>query len=137
VVARALIDTSALLALAGRGDQHAAQARDIAGRFLAGGGRFTGTALVLAELHTLLLYRSGPARARAALSAVLADPAYVWLDVSVALQRSAIGAWLERFHDQPFSLVDAVSFEVMRRERLTHAFAFDRHFETAGFELLA
>ena len=34
------------------------------------------------------------------------------------------------------SPIDAVSFEVMRRNRLTHAFAFDRHFEIAGFELL-
>jgi len=34
------------------------------------------------------------------------------------------------------SFADAVSFEVMRRERLTHAFAFDKHFVTAGFKLL-
>jgi predicted nucleic acid-binding protein len=32
--------------------------------------------------------------------------------------------------------VDAVSFEVMRRRRIEAAFAFDRHFETAGFRLL-
>lgn len=44
--------------------------------------------------------------------------------------------WLDRFHDQPFSLTDAVSFELMRRERVTHAFAFDPHFVTAGFELV-
>jgi hypothetical protein len=30
-----------------------------------------------------------------------------------------------------------VSFEVMRRERVTSAFAFDHCFEVAGFELLA
>jgi predicted nucleic acid-binding protein len=45
--------------------------------------------------------------------------------------------WLNRFPDQRFSLIDAVSFEVMRRERLTSAFAFDRQFEVEGFELLA
>jgi predicted nucleic acid-binding protein len=43
---------------------------------------------------------------------------------------------LARFADQELSLIDAVSFEVMRRNRLTHAFAFDRRFETAGFALL-
>lgn len=37
---------------------------------------------------------------------------------------------------QRFSLVDSVSFEVMRRERLSQAFAFDKHFEVPGFELL-
>lgn len=30
----------------------------------------------------------------------------------------------------------AISFEVMRRRRLTHAFTFHRDFEVAGFELL-
>lgn len=48
----------------------------------------------------------------------------------------AVARWLVRFPDQRFSLTDAVSFEVMRRERVTHAFAFDKHFETAGFKLL-
>jgi predicted nucleic acid-binding protein len=44
---------------------------------------------------------------------------------------------LERYHDQDFTLTDAVSFEVMRRERIRQAFAFDGHFVTAGFELLS
>jgi predicted nucleic acid-binding protein len=34
------------------------------------------------------------------------------------------------------SLVDAVSFVVMRQRRLEHAFAFDPHFEDEGFSLL-
>jgi predicted nucleic acid-binding protein len=40
-----------------------------------------------------------------------------------------------KFADQNFSLVDAVSFEIMRQERLTQAFAFDVHFEVAGYKL--
>jgi len=35
------------------------------------------------------------------------------------------------------SLVDAVSFEVMRQRGLNEAFAFDRHFGEAGFSLVA
>jgi hypothetical protein len=34
------------------------------------------------------------------------------------------------------SLVDAVSFEAMRQRRIDRAFAFDRHFEEAGFSLV-
>jgi predicted nucleic acid-binding protein len=34
------------------------------------------------------------------------------------------------------SLVDAVSFVVMTQRRLDEAFAFDPHFEQAGFTLL-
>jgi predicted nucleic acid-binding protein len=43
---------------------------------------------------------------------------------------------LDRFGDQRFSLTNAVSFEVMRRLRLSRAFAFDHHFVVAGFEPL-
>ncbi len=57
--------------------------------------------------------------------------------VGPELLHEAVAHWLERYADQRFSLTDAVSFEVMRRERLKTAFAYDRDFETAGFELLA
>src|SRR5438445_676830 len=74
--------------------------------------------------------------ARTVVSALLDDPVYQWRDVPVALVRAAIAGWLERFRDQHFSLTDAVSFELMRQERLGAAFAFDTDFVTAGFELL-
>jgi predicted nucleic acid-binding protein len=48
-----------------------------------------------------------------------------------------IAGWLERFRDQHFSLTDAVSFELMRQERVATAFAVDTDFVTAGFELLS
>ena len=41
--------------------------------------------------------------------------------------------FLRQFHDQEFSYTDAVSFAVMRSLGLKEAFAFDRHFATAGF----
>lgn len=63
-------------------------------------------------------------------------PGYEWLDAPVTLVSEAMSHWLDRFPDQSFSLADAVSFELMRRERLTQAFAFDQHYVTAGFELL-
>src|SRR5437588_191756 len=79
---------------------------------------------------------SRPPAARSVLSALLEDPLYQWRDVPVSLVRAAIAGWLDRFRDQRFSLTDAVSFELMRQERLTAAFAFDTDFVTAGFELL-
>lgn len=100
------------------------------------GGRFVGTTLVLAELHARLLFRRGPEEARSIVGSLLDDPAYEWVDVTVSLVRAAHSAWLERFADQRFTLADAVSFEVMRRQRLTTAFAFDDNFVTAGFEVL-
>ena len=42
---------------------------------------------------------------------------------------------LADFIDQDFSYVDAISFVVMRRLRLSTALAFDHHFSVAGFLL--
>jgi predicted nucleic acid-binding protein len=134
---RALVDTGALLALSRQKDQYHTRAVDIAERHLGAGGQFVGTTLILAELHSHLLYLRGPREARVAVSALLEDPVHEWLAVSSALEREAVTRWLARFSDQGFSLIDAVSFEIMRRSRITHAFAFDRHFTIAGFTLLA
>ena len=134
---RAAIDTGALLALANPRDQYHEAARRIARDFLAGGGRFVGTTLVLAELHGHLLRRVDAPRAAAVLRAVLTDRGYEWHDATAELVDAALGGWIARSDDQRFSLTDAVTFELMRRERLTDAFAFDEHFTVAGFRLLA
>jgi len=133
---RVLVDTGALLALAYPLDQYHGSAVRIGREHRARGGRLVGTLLVVSELHTLLLHRRGPADARQVVGALLADPFHEWVDVTVDLARSAVSGWLERFADQRFTLCDAVSFEVMRREKLTTAFAFDDDFVAAGFEVL-
>jgi len=43
---------------------------------------------------------------------------------------------LRKYHDQRFSLCDAVSFAIMQDLGIKDAFTFDRHFETAGFRRL-
>jgi predicted nucleic acid-binding protein len=136
MMSRILVDTSALLALANKRDQFHDRATRAARRLMEAGDRLVGTTLVLAEFQGLLLSRGGPARARAVTSALLDDPGYEWIEVPGDVVRSAVSNWLERYHDQRFSLTDAVSFEVMRREGLVEAFAYDRNFKTAGFVLV-
>jgi predicted nucleic acid-binding protein len=130
------VDTGALLALASTRDQYHSRARASADRLRLSGARLTGHALVLGELHGHMLRRADIATARRVVNSLLHDSAYQWVDVSNDLMRRAVAGWIERFPDQRFSLTDAVTFEVMRESRLTHAFAFDQDFETAGYTLL-
>jgi predicted nucleic acid-binding protein len=132
----AFADTSALLAIASPSDQHHLQARAAAQAHLAEGGVFLSTPMVLGELHALLMRRVGGSRARRIVTSLLDDPAFRWEDLPTEVMRDAVVNWIERFGDQSFTLVDAVSFEVMRRKKVGTAFAFDVHFTTAGFEVL-
>jgi predicted nucleic acid-binding protein len=134
---RAAIDTGALLALANPRDQYHEAAVRIARGFMARGGTWVGTALVLAELHGHLLRWRPPATAAQLLGAITADRGYDWRDATLDLLDGALHGWIHRIADQRFSLTDAVTFELMRRERLTEAFAFDDDFRVAGYRLLA
>ncbi len=46
-------------------------------------------------------------------------------------------AWrlFRRYEDKDFSFTDCTSFAVMRRLRIVHALAFDRHFQQMGFRV--
>ncbi len=133
---RVFVDTGALLALSHARDQYHGRATQLARRHHAAGGQYVSSTLVLGEFHSHLLYLRGPAAALSALTSLVEDPSHEWQAVPRDLLRDARVRWLARFADQRFSLTDAVSFEIMSREALTHAFAFDQHFETAGFALL-
>jgi len=135
-VTRAAVDTGALLALASSRDQYHRRAVTTAALFRRRGGRWLASTLVLAELHGHLLRRFDPAPARRVIATLLADPLFEWHDATVELVRGATERWLIGYADQRFSLTDAVTFELMRRHRVAQAFAFDRDFVTAGFELL-
>ena len=132
---RATIDTGALLALASPRDQYHSQAVRIARAHLAKGGRWIGSVLVLAELHGHLLRWREPRIAHRVLDAVRRDTAYQWAVVDDALIDAATSNWLLRFPDQRLSLTDAVTCELMSRERIGSVFAFDQDFVVAGFSL--
>ena len=133
---RVFVDTSALLALSHARDQYHQRASAIARKHHRSGGRYISSTLVLSEFHSHLLYLRGPVAALATLRTLLDDPAHDWRATSPELIRDATANWIARFADQRLSLTDAVSFEIMTREKLTQAFAFDRHFEMAGFALM-
>jgi hypothetical protein len=130
------LDTSGWLAAISRREATHERARTAYTDQVRGGGTLVTTALVVAEMHVLLLELGGPAAALKFLDGVAADPTHEVVDVERDLRLAGIERWLRRFADQEFSLTDAVSFEVMRRRKLRRALALDRHFLAAGFELL-
>lgn len=132
---RVLVDTSALIALFVARDQYSGQARSIA-RKRPGNRTYVGTTAILTELHSHLLYIRDGEIARGAISSLLNDSLHSWVSVTDSLISGSISNWLIPFSDQGFSLTDALSFEVMRQQKLTHAFAFNTHFEIAGYQLL-
>jgi uncharacterized protein len=126
-----------LLALANPRDQYHRRAAAAMERARAEGVTWVSTMLVLAELHGHLIRYLTPARAREIIRDLTADETFDWVDVTDQLVRAALDSWMMRFSDQSISLTDAVTFEVMQKERVTVAFAFDRHFVVAGYRVLA
>lgn len=130
------LDTSGWLAAVSpreRGHPAAFQAYQSAA---GGGARLVTTTLVLGEMHSLLLRERGPRDAARFLDAILASTAITVVSPAVDLVAAAVDRWLHGFRGQRFSLCDAVSFEVMRRDRIDRALAIDRHFRTAGFSII-
>lgn len=131
------VDTSAWVALLHRRDQAHERAASCWPAIRGGRRLLVTTNLVVAETHTILSRRLGAAAGLAFLDGMAYRPGQriAWVDEE--LTTAATEQWLRRYRDKTFSLTDAVSFEVMRRENIAEAFAFDRHFARAGFKLLA
>ena len=101
-----------------------------------GGLLLVTTQLVVAEMHTLLLRWRGPRAGIFFLETVFESGAHVVATIDDDLIDAALSRWIRRFADKSVSLADAVSFEVMKRERIARALTFDRHFADAGFEMI-
>ncbi|HXW04939.1 MAG TPA: PIN domain-containing protein [Vicinamibacterales bacterium] len=125
-----LVDTGALLALFNPQDA----LHDRARRFVreAAGTRFVLTELILSETVTRIRARAGAARAADVGAALLSSRRYEVLFVDPPLVRAGL-ADLRRFADKRLSLVDAVSFAVIRALGLDGSFTFDRDFRDCGF----
>lgn len=94
------------------------------------------TPLVAAEMHTLILRWRGPSAGAFFLETVFETGTHMIAPLDDDLIEEALSRWIRKFLDKNISLADAVSFEVMRRERIVHALTFDRHFADAGFDIL-
>ena len=128
------VDTSALLAVLDADDaQHARASRNWRSLVSANETLLT-TSYVLVETFALAQARLGLDASRSLDADVVPSLNIVWVDET--LHRPAVAALLVAKR-RDLSLVDCVSFEVMRRAGVARAFAFDRHFREQGFSVVA
>lgn len=125
------LDTSAIYAWADTADPNHRTALRHLQSILASGEELLTTNYVLVESMALLQARLGVAAA-----VKLARDSTTFLIEWVDDDLHAAGVReLERSRTRHVSLVDHVSFLVMRRRRVATAFAFDRDFTSAGLRL--
>jgi predicted nucleic acid-binding protein len=88
---------------------------------------------VLIETEALAHRRLGAGVARRLLEDITPILEIVWVDAE--LHASAVTAYLRSLRRRP-SLIDHVSFELMRRRGVRSALALDRDFAREGFDLV-
>jgi predicted nucleic acid-binding protein len=125
-------DSSAFYAVLNDGDEWHASARTAWERLLAGRDTLVTTNYVVVESITLVQVRFGVKSARALREVITESLEVAWIDS--ALHDSALDDLLSQKR-RYLSLVDCTSFAFMRRNRISNAFAFDKHFTEQGFTL--
>jgi predicted nucleic acid-binding protein len=127
------VDTSAFLAVLDAGDANHAQAKAIWEKTIGAGGELVCHNYILVETSAVILRRLGLEAVRVFEQDIVPVLRLVW--VTPEIHESAASARLLAAR-RTLSLVDCVSFEIMRRTGIRSAFAFDRHFTEYGYELL-
>jgi hypothetical protein len=129
------VDTAGWMCLADASDPKHEAARSARDKWLKEGGVLIATDFVMDETLTLLRVRLGLEAAERWWQQVETSPRlrWEWIDPTRAEKARA---WFFRWKDQPFSFTDCTSFVVMRELRLRRALTTDRHFRTAGFEIV-
>ncbi len=124
------LDTSALLALLDGDEGNHTACAEAWRALLAADECFVTTNYVLIETFALVQRRLGLNALRVLCADFLPLIETIWLDKKT--HEAAVGALLTAAR-RKLSLVDCVSFEVMRQQGVGKAFTLDRHFEEQGF----
>ncbi|MBV9073857.1 MAG: PIN domain-containing protein [Acidobacteria bacterium] len=126
-------DTSGLFALLSTTDENHARAKRAFANLRTRQALLVSTSYVLVETYALLGRRLGLEAVRSFRADFAPVIDVVWIDE--ALHNAGLDLLLDRRKRQ-LSLVDAVSFIVMRRGSVAEAFGFDPHFDQEGFSLV-
>lgn len=126
------IDTSAFYALLDRDDQFHESAKQVWVDGLDGQEQMVTHNYVTVETHALVQARLGMAAVRTFEDDLLAPVDLCWIDKT--LHNQAIEAHLSA-DERNVSLVDRISFLLMRKRGIPNAFCFDADFETHGVQV--
>lgn len=126
------VDTSALLAVLDQNDRSHPDAKKYWITLLESDANPVCHNYILVETSAIVLRRFGFDALRLFERDVAPVMQVVW--VAEEVHQAAVGAQLVAARS-PLSLVDCVSFEIMRRTGLRTAFTFDRHFAEFGYDI--
>jgi predicted nucleic acid-binding protein len=130
---RVFIDTSAFYALLDRDDENHRKAKNAWADLLKNDDTLVTNNYVLVETFALIQHRLGVDAVRGFQNDIL--PLVNIEFVVPELHRSGVSGLLAASR-RNLSLVDCVSFEMMRTLEVKMAFAFDPHFKEQGFNTL-
>lgn len=125
------IDTSAFLAVLDADDDHHAPAKRAWGEILASGALLVTSNYILVETFALVQNRLGLQALRVFQEDIVPLLSPRWVDATI---HAAATSALLAANRKKLSLVDCVSFEVMRHAAIRSVFTFDRHFSEQGFD---
>lgn len=130
-MARTFLDTSAIIAFFVSTDEYHQEAKKIFGYLMSGSARLVTTSYVLLEIYALLGRRVGLAAVRAFREDFEPFLEIVWVDS--LLHSRGLDLLLERSL-RSLSLVDTVSFLVVKDQKIADVIVFDGHFDDEGLK---
>jgi predicted nucleic acid-binding protein len=124
------IDTSALLAILDADDEHHKKAKDVWTKLVSEEETIISTNYVLVETFALVQNCLGLEALRTLQEDILPMVSVEWVDETT--HRAGVSALLTAMRRR-LSLVDCISFTIMRKLGIKKVFAYDPHFEEQGF----
>jgi uncharacterized protein len=127
------VDTSAFLAVLDAGDANHLAAKALWEKMITADDVLLCHNYILVETAALVLRRLGIEAVRVLERDIVPILHLEWVTRDIHSSAAAAHMIAAR---RTLSLVDCVSFEVMRRSEIRTAFAFDHHFREYGYELI-
>lgn len=128
------IDTSAFIALANADDPQHENAVRAWKTMLSGDEEVLTCSYVVCETVSLIHSRHGSSAVSRFVEDLMRPVQIEWVDEQ--LHRSALTSLMAAPGKSGPSLTDCAGFELIRRHRIEHVFAYDRHFSDQGFNLI-